>query len=88
VKSYVAYLRISSQSGLGLEAQRAAVAAFTSAAQVVREYVEVESGKKNERPQLQGAIALAGPALSFRSVQRGGREQEDAAVTQESSNPH
>jgi len=63
VKSYVAYLRVSTQkqgqSGLGLEAQRVAVSTFTQAAHLVGEFVEVESGKKNERPQLQAAITLA-----------------------------
>ena len=63
MKSYVAYLRVSTQkqgqSGLGLEAQRAAVSTFTQAAHLVGEFVEVESGKKNQRPQLQAAMALA-----------------------------
>ena len=47
-------------SGLGLEAQRAAVRAFVAdPAQLGTEYVEIESGKKNQRPQLLAAIAEA-----------------------------
>lgn len=62
--SYVPYYRVSTarqgQSGLGLEAQRAAVAAFVAdPAQLLGEYVEIESGKKNQRPQLLAAIDAA-----------------------------
>jgi|TARA_R110001606_G_scaffold190540_1_gene338511 DNA invertase Pin-like site-specific DNA recombinase len=59
---FVTYLRVSTerqgQSGLGLEAQRAAVAAHVlGRGEVVSEFVEVESGKRANRPQL--ALALA-----------------------------
>lgn len=59
----ISYLRVSTArqgaSGLGLEAQRAAVASFAAAAghTVVIEYVEIESGKKDARPQLAAALA-------------------------------
>ncbi len=58
----VSYLRVSTAkqgvSGLGLEAQRAAVAAFAKAGAhtIVAEYVEVESGSKAARPQLSAAL--------------------------------
>jgi DNA invertase Pin-like site-specific DNA recombinase len=61
---YVPYYRVSTarqgQSGLGLEAQKAAVRSFiVDPAQLLGEFVEVESGKKNHRPQLLAAIAEA-----------------------------
>ncbi len=64
----VAYYRVSTQkqgrSGLGLEAQEAAVAAYASAAgcAVVASYTEVETGKRDDlenRPELRRAIAHA-----------------------------
>jgi len=62
---FVAYLRVSTdrqgRSGLGLDAQRKAVQDFIAAraGELVAEYVEVESGKVNERPQLAQAMAEA-----------------------------
>lgn len=60
---WVAYYRVSTdkqgKSGLGLEAQRAAVAVFLNGGdwQMVRDFTEVESGKRSDRPQLQAALA-------------------------------
>jgi DNA invertase Pin-like site-specific DNA recombinase len=59
----ISYLRVSTAkqgvSGLGLEAQRAAVAQFTAAGghTLATEFVEVESGAKAARPQLTAALA-------------------------------
>jgi DNA invertase Pin-like site-specific DNA recombinase len=61
-KALVSYLRVSTKkqglSGLGLEAQRAAVAEYAAkeGLKVVAEYVEVEGGKKADRPQLLTAL--------------------------------
>ena len=63
MKKYVAYYRVSTAkqgiSGLGLDAQRAAVATFIKEAPLQVEFMEVESGKKNQRPKLADAIAAA-----------------------------
>lgn len=62
-EKFVAYYRVSTQrqgeSGLGLEAQQAAVQAFTHGVGVVASYTEIESGKRSDRPQLAAAIAHA-----------------------------
>lgn len=60
--TYVAYYRVSTKtqgdSGLGLQAQRVAVAGFVKGP-IVAEYTEVESGKNNQRIALRAAIAYA-----------------------------
>lgn len=61
---FVAYYRVSTdrqgRSGLGLEAQREAVRQFLVArpGRVLAELVEVESGRKDDRPRLQEALRL------------------------------
>jgi DNA invertase Pin-like site-specific DNA recombinase len=61
---FVSYLRVSTarqgRSGLGLEAQREAVSVFLNGGRwkLVEEVIEVESGKKNDRPELARALRL------------------------------
>jgi DNA invertase Pin-like site-specific DNA recombinase len=60
---FVSYIRVSTAqqgaSGLGLEAQREAVVRHVRTAQgvLVAEFTEVESGKKNDRPEIAAALA-------------------------------
>lgn len=59
---YIAYYRVSTdrqgRSGLGLEAQRAAVSAHLGNHHTLEaEFTEVESGKRNDRPELMKALA-------------------------------
>jgi DNA invertase Pin-like site-specific DNA recombinase len=63
--SYVSYLRVSTQrqgrSGLGIEAQRAAVDQFVheQGGTLIEEHIEVESGSLKKRPVLVQSIAQA-----------------------------
>jgi DNA invertase Pin-like site-specific DNA recombinase len=59
---FVAYFRVSTdkqgKSGLGLEAQRQAVQQYLNGGQwsLIGEFTEIESGKRNERPELEKAL--------------------------------
>lgn len=59
---YVAYLRVSAHkqglSGLGLEAQREIIRNHLHDTNPIAEFVEVESGRKSERPKLKEALTL------------------------------
>ncbi len=63
--AFVAYLPVSTvrqgESGLGLEAQRAAVETFVGlhGGAIVTSYVEVETGKRWDRPELAKALCAA-----------------------------
>ena len=62
---FVSYLRVSTErqgkSGLGLEAQRQAVTDYLNGGRwhLAAEVVEIESGKRDDRPKLVEAMALA-----------------------------
>lgn len=82
-----AYYRVSTdgqgRSGLGLEAQRQAVRALCESRgwSIVAEFTEVESGKRNDRPQLMAALdhaRLTGAKLVVAKLDRLSR---DAAFT-------
>lgn len=59
---FIAYYRVSTDqqgiSGLGLEAQKQAVTVYVAQmdGELVAEFTEIESGKKNNRPQLHAAL--------------------------------
>ncbi|MDB4382835.1 recombinase family protein [Akkermansiaceae bacterium] len=55
------------ESGLGLEAQEAAIQSYVDqhSAEVIGQFVEVESGTKSTRPELAKAIALAKKQKAF-----------------------
>lgn len=64
-KRFVAYYRVSTatqgRSGLGLEAQRDAIARYLNGGswEIIAEFTEVESGRRSDRPKLDEALAAA-----------------------------
>ena len=90
---HVAYYRVSTakqgQSGLGLDAQRKAVADYLNggAWELAAEFVEVESGKLDQRPQLEQALSmceLTGATLVVAKLDRLSRNVAFLATLQDS----
>jgi DNA invertase Pin-like site-specific DNA recombinase len=80
---WISYLRVSTgrqeRSGLGLEAQRAAVDSYLNGGRwkLVKEFVEVESGKNDDRPVLVEALKacrLYGAKLVIAKIDRLSRD--------------
>lgn len=59
---FVAYLRVSTQrqgtSGLGLQAQQEIIQKYLNGDSPIAEFIEVESGRKSDRPKLHEALEL------------------------------
>src|SRR5688572_18826794 len=93
---HVAYYRVSTaqqgRSGLGLEAQRSAVMEYLNGGswKLAGEFVEVESGKRDDRPELMKALALCeltGATLVVAKLDRLSRNVAFLATLQESGVP-
>ena len=91
---YIAYLRVSTErqgrSGLGLEAQRAAVLTYLKGEAPADEFVEVESGKRNDRPKLREALGvckLTGATLLIAKLDRLSRNAHFLLGLQEAGVP-
>jgi DNA invertase Pin-like site-specific DNA recombinase len=90
----ISYYRVSTakqgKSGLGLDAQRKAVEDFITAGgwHLVGEFVEVESGKVDRRPQLEAALSqceLTGATLIVAKLDRLSRNVAFLATLQDSA---
>jgi DNA invertase Pin-like site-specific DNA recombinase len=90
---FVSYLRVSTdkqgRSGLGLEAQREGVRSYVEGGKrkLIAEYIEVESGKNDERPKLKQALHRAkvtGATLVIAKLDRLSRNVAFIANLQES----
>ena len=93
---YVAYFRVSTRKqgadGLGIAAQKEMVARFVSQSggEVISAFTEVESGAKNDRPQLAAAMREAkktGATLVIAKLDRLGRNLAFIASLMEAGTP-
>src|SRR3954453_20126006 len=84
---FVSYLRVSTikqgRSGLGLEAQRAAVETFLDGGRwkIIEEFVETESGKRDDRPALQRALTSCRIHHATLAIAKLDRLSRDAALS-------
>jgi len=76
--AFIAYYRVSTQkqgrSGLGLEAQKHSVCAYAAnAGQIIASHTDIESGKRDDRPELEKALTrcrLTGSTLLIAKLDR------------------
>lgn len=93
---FVAYYRVSTKkqgiSGLGLDAQKSLVLNYVNSSrngELTHEFVEVESGKNNEREKLQAALhhcKMTGSTLVVSKLDRLSRDLEFIAALMKSDN--
>lgn len=85
MKKYVAYYRVSTKkqgdTGLGLSAQKKTVKDFVEGSNLLAEFTEVESGRKDYRPQLHDAIDFATENEATLVIARIDRLSRNAAFT-------
>ncbi len=91
MQTFIAYYRVSTakqgRSGLGLDAQRADVERYIAGkGNLLEEFTEIESGRKNNRVQLERAIERARQSGSTLIVAKLDRLSRDAAFTIQLSN--
>ncbi len=87
---FISYLRVSTdkqgRSGLGIEAQRASIRGYIGEGELLCEYVEVESGKRKDRPKLTEALKhckLTGARLVIAKLDRLSRNAHFLLTLQE-----
>lgn len=85
MKTYIAYLRQSTMkqqiSGLGVEAQREIIHNHVKNQPILVEYIETESGKKSNRPQLLATLAMCRKTNSILIVAKLDRLSRNVAFT-------
>ena len=83
--SYVSYLRVSTQrqgtSGLGLQAQQEIIQKYLNGCSPVAEFIEVESGRKTNRPKLHEALELCKKKKAILIVAKMDRLSRNVAFT-------